>query len=78
MDTTKAFLKGPKNDLKQNTKVEAKRYQNFIIWSLRRLKLANCLLKVVIWKFLIIVHKRQKPKLRHQMNSWSILTRSLF
>ena len=55
----KALLKGPKKRLETNAKPEAESYHNFIICSLMWLKLA----KVVQWNFLIIVNKRQNPKL---------------
>ena len=57
-NTTKALLKGPKNVLTRGQK-----FSQLIICSLKRLKLA----KVVHWNLLIIVNKRQKPKL----SSWT-------
>ena len=44
----KTFVKGTQKRLEKIAKLEAKRYNNFIICSLMRLKLA----KVVYWNFL--------------------------
>ena len=58
----KSIVKGTQNDLKKKVKLEARKYHNFIICSLMRLKLAE----VVHWNFMIIANKQQKPKL----SSW--------
>ena len=60
-DTTKALLKGPKNDLKKKSETRDQKLSQLLTW----LKLA----KVVHWNFLVIVNKRQKPKLSWKWTS---------
>ena len=55
-------MKGTRKRHEINAKIEAKRYHNFTICSLMRLKFG----KVVHWNLLFIVRKRQKLNCPHE------------